>query len=69
VRIQVERLTPPAPLLVCLPAPAPPDPATVGDVAAADYVIDLWSAGEDCRDKLGRVRAWTNATTEEAPEK
>ncbi len=44
----------PAPLLTCEPAPAPPSTGTQRQVAS--YVVDLWSAGQDCRDKLGQVR-------------
>lgn len=58
---RVERLTAPPQLLTCLESPEPPidmpgGPAiTQADVA--DYLISLWDAGQDCRDKLSALRA------------
>lgn len=53
---QIQAVMPSVPptILVCDPAPAVPvakDQKTV-----AEYIVDLWSAGADCRDKLGRVK-------------
>ena len=54
-RLQVERLQIPPALLACLPDPEIPD-SVMGDRALADYVVSLWQAGDDCRDKLARVK-------------
>lgn len=56
--VKVERVTPPATLLSCPDAPLVPT-APVTQRSVARYVVDLSAAGEDCRDKLNRVRAWT----------
>ena len=45
----------PAHLLACLPSPDPP-PAGSTQRDAADFVIRLWDAGQDCRSKLDAVR-------------
>ena len=45
---------PPVGMLTCAPAPAVPDSDSQRAVAA--YVVDLWDAGEDCRQRLGAVR-------------
>lgn len=54
-RVQVEKLQIPPALLACLPDPEIPD-SVMNDRALADYVVSLWQAGDDCRDKLARVR-------------
>ncbi|SBV94214.1 hypothetical protein KL86APRO_10484 [uncultured Alphaproteobacteria bacterium] len=56
IETRVEKVKPPRPLLTCAPDPAVP--ATNSDAAVADYLADLWSAGEDCRTRLACVRAW-----------
>lgn len=45
---------PPADMLTC--ADAPEVPAAETQRAVAAYVVDLWDAGEDCRQRLGVVR-------------
>lgn len=45
---------PPAEMLTCAPAPAVPEVET--QRAVATYIVDLWDAGEDCRQRLGAVR-------------
>lgn len=56
-RVEIQRVTPPAALLDCRPAPqVPPDP--VSDRDAALYVLALDDAGGDCRDKLKAVKDW-----------
>ena len=45
---------PPAEMLTCAPAPEVPEAETQRPVAA--YLVDLWDAGEDCRQRLGAVR-------------
>lgn len=45
---------PPADVLTCAPAPVVPD--SDSQRAVATYVVDLWDAGEDCRQRLGAVR-------------
>jgi hypothetical protein len=60
-RIQIEQVAIPAELLTCQAAPAPPAvPYTQADVAA--YIVDLHSAGADCRERLARIAALQNAT-------
>lgn len=52
---QTVRLTVPPGLLTCRPAPdVPGEPVTDADLAG--WIIDLAEAGDDCRDKLARVR-------------
>lgn len=47
--------TVPSALLVCQPAPPVPTKAShQSDVA--QYIVNLWGAGQDCRDKLRAVR-------------
>jgi hypothetical protein len=41
-------------------------PADLGDATVADYVADLWAAGEDCRTRLACVRAWGEGHATEA---
>jgi len=48
----------PPPLMECAADPEPPPPDASADVVGV-YIVDLWSAGQDCRVKLGTVRAWT----------
>lgn len=33
-----------------------PDPATATAGDVAKYTLDLWAAGQDCRDRLGQVQ-------------
>lgn len=42
--------------MTCAAAPAVPDTKEQGPVA--EYMTDLWDAGEDCRAKLKSVRQW-----------
>lgn len=56
MQIRVERLSPPDQLMTCAAAPAVPDTKEQGPVA--EYLADLWDAGEDCRAKLKAVRQW-----------
>lgn len=53
------KLTVPAPLLTCADDPAPPS----GDFAeeVRRWIIELWGAGQDCRDKLAAVAALQEA--------
>jgi len=63
-RVEEVPVAPPATLLTCRAAPAAPRDAVLqSDVAR--YVVRLSEAGQDCRDKLGAVRAWVE--TETAP--
>ena len=55
----MEKLAIPDALLVCAPAPVPPSAAMQSEVA--DYIADLWAAGDDCREKLNRVGGIVNA--------
>jgi hypothetical protein len=44
-------------LLTCMPAPASPaDDPNATDEDGALYLIELGTAGQDCRSKLGSVR-------------
>ena len=45
----------PAPLLACQPAPPPPPPGT-DDHALALWIVDLATAGEDCRARLRQLK-------------
>ncbi len=53
-RVEVVRMTVPAALLSCQPAPVPP--AMADDRDLARYILALSDAGDDCRDRLSRVR-------------
>ena len=46
----------PSYLLTCLGDPAPPEPGA-SDNLVAEYLIELWRSGEDCRAALATVRA------------
>jgi hypothetical protein len=55
--IRLQRIEPPAALLACADPPdVPGDSATQRDVAA--FVAELFGAYDDCRAKVGEVRAW-----------
>lgn len=55
-QVQIERITLPPELLSCADAPEPPaEPYTQADVAG--YIVDLHSAGADCRERLARIAA------------
>lgn len=59
-QVQIERIEIPAELLSCQLAPEPPvEPYTQADVAA--YIVDLHSAGADCRERLARIAALQTA--------
>lgn len=45
----------PAALLDCEPDPDVPD-ATMGDREVAIYILALWQAGEDCRQRLAALK-------------
>ncbi len=60
----MEKAKPPRPLLTCAPEPAVP--ADLRDEAVADYVADVWAAGEDCRTRLACVRAWNEGRATDA---
>lgn len=54
---QIVLIEPPAVMLECAESPAMPDvPYTQRDVA--NLVVDLYAAGEDCRNSLGAVRSY-----------
>lgn len=55
-QLQIERVEIPAALLTCQPSPEPPiEPFTQADVAG--YIVDLHSAGADCRERLATIAA------------
>ncbi len=58
-RVEVVRIAVPAALLSCQPAPVPPTMADDRDLAR--YILALADAGEDCRDRLARVRGLVDA--------
>jgi hypothetical protein len=66
-QVRIERLAIPSELLTCQPAPEPPaSPYTQADVAA--YIVDLHSAGADCRERLARIaELQTNRPKEPKP--
>ena len=51
---QMERPSLPPTLLICQDSPDPPDALMQREVA--DFILQLWEAGEDCRTKLAAVR-------------
>lgn len=53
-QVMLQRIEIPESLLTCQPDPEPPLASMQGQVAI--YLLDLWSAGESCREKLSRVR-------------
>lgn len=55
----VVRIAPPVELLDCADQPEPGRIRSQRDVAR--YVLDLAEAGEDCRSRLGAVRAFVEA--------
>ncbi|GGG30870.1 hypothetical protein GCM10010964_18490 [Caldovatus sediminis] len=59
-------LAPPAELLRCRPRPLPPAEMR-SDADLAAWILDLDEAGEDCRARLGRARAWVEAQRGAAP--
>lgn len=56
--VQLQRLAPPAALLLC--AEAPPMPSRVGltQGRVAELLVSLGAAHRDCEGKLAAVRAW-----------
>lgn len=52
----------PEPLLTCIASPIIPEMKAQSDVA--DYILDLWNAGEDCRQKLAQVKKLQEAQVE-----
>lgn len=54
--IQRVVLRPPAPLLECLPDPEPPKGDDLDAVPV--YLLRLWAAGADCRERLDAVKRW-----------
>jgi hypothetical protein len=56
VAVRVERVQVPPGLLSCDPEPAIPA-ALRSDADLAAWIVSLAAAGEDCRARLGRVRA------------
>jgi len=52
--VEAPRLTVPASLLACAEQPEPPAAGT-DDTALAHWILDLASAGDDCRGKLRAV--------------
>jgi len=69
VKTEVQYQFPPEEFLHCQDDPEPPaDNATKGD--NAQYKIDLWSAGDDCRSKIEGIRKWRDdAATANHPQK
>lgn len=53
--LRLVRADVPASLLTCKVSPAVPvEP--VNDPQVAGYILDLWDAGDDCRQRLAEVR-------------
>ncbi len=52
----VAALEVPRGLLTCQPSPPVPEFKSQKDVAG--YIVDLWEAGQDCRQKLGAIRSY-----------
>ena len=55
--VHVERITPPKERLTCAAEPAPP--AGNGDKEVAQFLVDVLSAGRDCRNALAWIRDWS----------
>jgi hypothetical protein len=58
--VSIETLAPPPERLTCAAQPAPPAGDT--DREAAQFLIDVITAGQDCRDQLAWIRDWVQAT-------
>jgi len=56
-KIQVQKVNIPVELLSCAPAPVVPVLGVDWDKAVGEYIVSLSEAGEDCRSKLGKVKA------------
>ncbi len=66
-QLRIERLAIPPELLSCQMTPQPPvPPYSQADVAA--YIVDLHSAGDDCRERLARIAAIQNNQREGLPQ-
>jgi hypothetical protein len=57
VSSRIVTLTPEIPpdLLACAPAPAVP--AATSQAQVADYIVNLWQAGQDCRAHVQAIKA------------
>jgi hypothetical protein len=57
VSTSIVTITPQIPpdLLACAPAPAVPTATTQSQVA--DYIVNLWQAGQDCRAHVQAIKA------------
>gem|GEM_PF-780701 len=63
--VETVRMEVPAPLLDCPQMPQPPTPNSQRALTqrnVATFVVNLWAAGSQCRDKLLRVRGLVNPT-------
>lgn len=56
--VHVERITPPKERLTCAAEPAAP--AGNSDKEVAQFLIDVLSAGRDCRNALAWIRDWSH---------
>jgi len=56
--VRVERITPPKERLTCAAEPAPP--AGNSDKEVAQFLVDVLSAGRDCRNALAWIRDWSS---------
>jgi hypothetical protein len=56
--VQIQRLAPPAALLVCAEAPPVPARAGLTQGRVAELLLALGAAHADCEGKLRAVRAW-----------
>jgi len=56
--VRVERITPPPERLTCAAEPAPP--AGDSDKEVAQFLVDVLSAGRDCRNALAWIRDWSS---------
>lgn len=54
--VVVQRVPVPERLLSCKAEPAPPAEDT--DRAVANWIVDLISAGADCRSKVAAIKSW-----------
>ena len=62
--VRLQRLEPPAALLVCAEAPPPPARAGLTQGRVAEYLVSYAAAHRDCEARLAGVRAWVGRASQ-----